>query len=201
MESGKHPLKEMMAGAKPVHSRNISITSYPVDDFRIVVEGHLNDERQVEIYRHWDSKPRAEGPVHGLIARFLVGEWPLTILDAEAEMPTIPNADCVGAEESIKKVIGEQIRSGYSERVRELVGGVNGCTHLTTLIVVMGTAALHGFWTHYARYPRAAPSSLDQVEGLNYLVNSCHLWTEDGPMMQELKALIDRANADKAEAD
>ncbi|MEW5735195.1 MAG: DUF2889 domain-containing protein [Thermodesulfobacteriota bacterium] len=183
-------LKGMIQGKTPIHRRDISIATYPLDDFKVVVEGKLNDDRLVPIYRHWDNKPRAVGPVHGLCVRLLVGEYPLRILDAEADMDTVPNPGCPAAAESVKKVIGEKITPGFSDRVREKIGGAAGCTHLTHLVVVMGPAALHGFWTLYAQHPRTAPKSMEEVEGLEYLLNSCHLWTPDGPYVQELREII-----------
>jgi hypothetical protein len=184
------PLKAMIENAAPLHRRRITVTTYPVTDHRVVVEGELLDERLVEIYRHWDSKPRSKGPVHGLIVRLLVGSYPITILDAEAQMPTVPNDLCRDADTSVKKVIGTQIRAGYSEHIRDLIGGTSGCTHLTHLVVVMGPPALHGFWTLYAQSPRPAPKSLEEVEGLEYLINSCHLWQEGGSYLNELKQII-----------
>lgn len=180
-----------MAGVEPIHQRKMSITTYPVGDFQVVVEGRLDDCRLVEIYRHWDSAPRDKGPVHGLVVRFLVGDYPLAILDAEAEMPVVPNGECPDAAESVKKLIGLSITAGYSDRVRTLIGSFAGCTHLTHLAVVMGPAALHGFWTHYARHPRPAPKSFEELEGLSYLLNSCHLWTEDGPYVKSLRQMFD----------
>ncbi len=190
MTETQSSLASLAQGKSPLHTRKISVTTYPVDGSRVLVEGRLDDERLVPIYRHWDRRPRAEGPVHGLCVRLLVGNYPITILDAEAEMPTVPNPMCVTARESVKRIVGEKIRPGYSERVRDIMGGVAGCTHLTHLVVVMGPAALHGIWTLYAQNPRPAPKSLEEVEGLEYLLNSCHLWTPDGPYVAELKEMI-----------
>lgn len=193
-------LKKMMKDAKPVHTRGIEIATYPVKGQRVVVEGWLRDERLVEIYRHWDQKPRQTGPVHGLCVRLLVGGFPLEILDAEAQMPTVPTGQCVDIKDSVKKVIGTTITAGYSERVRNLIGGIEGCTHLTHLVVVMGPAALHGAWTVYAQNSRPAPKTLEEVEGLEYLINSCHLWAPDGVLVRNLKETIDRL-AEKQEED
>ncbi|MBI9078044.1 MAG: DUF2889 domain-containing protein [Desulfatibacillum sp.] len=187
-------LKEMIGDAKPLHSRKLKITTYPVSDHRVVVEGWLNDERLVEIYRHWDGGMRAVGPVHGMCVRFLVGGYPITILDAEAEMPTVPNEHCTEIKDSVKKVIGTKITSGYSEHIRHLLKGAKGCTHLTHLMVVMGPAALHGFWTLFAQSPRDVPKSMDEVEGLEYLIDSCHLWAEDGVHMQIIREAVEKAS-------
>jgi len=172
------------------------VATYPLEDFKAVVEGRLEDERLVDIYRHWDTRPREKGPVHGLVVRFLVGEYPLTILDAEAEMPVVPDERCAEADQSVKKLIGMTITSGYSERVRNLIGGTAGCTHLTHLAVAMGPPALHGFWTLFAQHPRPAPKSLEELEGLSVLLNSCHLWTKDGPFIQKIKDRIEKGQAE-----
>lgn len=183
-------LKDMIRDVMPLHSRRIEIQSFPVEKDRIVVEGRLSDERMINIYRAWEDEPRPAGPVHGMRVRFLVGEFPLAILDAEAEMPTVPTPLCRQARESVRKLIGEKIISGYSERVRDIIGGVNGCTHLTHLAVVMGPAAVHGFWTLFAQHARPRPASMEEMAGLEYIINSCHLWTPDGPFMEDIRKSI-----------
>ncbi len=192
-------LKRMVKDVNPVHSRKIEIKSYPTETGQVVVEGWLRDERHVEIYRHWDQRPREVGPVHGMCVRFLLGGYPITIEDIEVEMPVVPNERCNEISESVKKIIGTTITSGYSEHIRDLFGGVEGCTHLTHLMIVMGPAALHGFWTVYAQHARPVPKSLEEVEGMEYLVNSCHLWAPDGEHIRKLKESIERnANEDQS---
>ena len=122
--------------------------------------------------------------------RFLVGGWPLTILDAEGEMPNIPHDQCPTTLEGIKRAVGIKIVAGYSEQIRKTFGGVRGCNHMTHLMMVMGTAALHGYWTQHSRKPRPVPRSLEEFEALPQLVNSCALWGEDGPIMKDLKSAI-----------
>ncbi len=183
-------LREMIQGVDSLHGRGISVKTFPVSDDRVVVEGRLDDERMVTVYRPWDAEPKEAGPVHGMCARFLVGDHPLCILDAEAEMTTVPNSLCQLACQSVKKLIGQKIVSGYSERVRQIIGGANGCAHLTHLAVVMGPAAVHGCGVLYARRKRPMPGSWEEVAGLDYIVNSCHLWTPEGPFMDQLKAVI-----------
>jgi hypothetical protein len=183
------PLKELIEDA-PVHERQLTLRSYPLKDGRLIVEGWLRDERLTEGY-HWNGAPRKPGVVHWMCIRFLVGEWPLTILDAEGEMPDVPHALCPSTLEGIKRAVGLKIVAGYSEKVRGLFGGVKGCNHLTHLMMVMGTAALHGYWTQHSRKRRPIPRSLAEFEALPQLVNSCALWGEEGPIMKELRAGIE----------
>jgi hypothetical protein len=34
---------------------------------------------------------------------------------------------------------------------------------------------------------------MDQIPGLEYLINSCKLWKEDGPMMDMVRAELEKA--------
>jgi len=181
-------LKDLIKEA-PVHERRLELRTYPLKNDQLVVEGWLKDDRLIQGY-HWNGKPREPGAVHRMCVRMLIGGWPVTILDAEAEMPQTPHELCPSTLDSVKKLVGLQIVSGYSEKVNRLIGGVRGCNHLTHLIVVMGTAALHGYWTQYSRERRPIPHSLDEFMGLSSLINSCMLWGEDGPIMQEIKAVL-----------
>lgn len=175
-------LKDMIDG-QPVHERRLEFRSYPVDDDRLVVEGWLRDERLVPGF-HWNGHPRAAGVIHHICVRILVGGWPLSILEAEAEMPDIPHELCPTTLDSVQRIVGLSIISGFSEKVRTRLGGIKGCTHMTALIIAMGPAALHGYWTQRSREKRPAPHSFDEVPGLAAVINSCALWKEDGPLMQ-----------------
>lgn len=173
----------------PVHSRSIEILTLPAAEEGLVVEGRLKDKRLVPGYR-WNALPEPPGTIHCMVVRFYIKGWPPTIVDAEAEMLDIPNEMCPETLESVKRIIGLSIVPGYGEKVRERIGGIKGCTHMTTLIGAMGLAALHGTWTQRSRIPRTPPSSLDEMTGLDQLINSCLLWREDGPILEEIRQEI-----------
>ncbi|UCF82503.1 MAG: DUF2889 domain-containing protein [Desulfobacteraceae bacterium] len=175
----------------PVHERRLEFRTYPLEDDRLIVEGWLRDERLVPGY-HRNGESRPTGVVHWMCVRLLIGGWPVTILDAEAEMPDIPHELCPTTLESVKRIVGLSIVSGYSEEVHKRLGGVQGCAHLTHLIVTMGPAALHGYWTHQSRQRRPIPRFLDEFQGLTTLINSCKLWKEDGPLMQMIRETLEK---------
>ena len=176
-----------MIKKEPVHERTLELKSYPLENDKLIVEGRLLDQRKVRIH-HWSGKVRDPGVVHLMTLRILVGGWPLTIEDAEAEIHDAPYELCPQTEETVRKVIGMPIASGFSEAVKNRLGGVEGCNHLTHMLVVMGPAALHGFWTQASRKPRPAPKSLDDVPALDMVINTCRLWAEDGPLVDMIKA-------------
>jgi hypothetical protein len=175
----------------PVHERRLELRTYPLEDDRVLVEGWLRDERFVPGYS-WGGKTRSPGVIHWMCVRLLVGGRPLTILDAEADMPDVPHELCTTTLDSVKKVVGLPIVPGFTEKVRELLGGVQGCAHLTQLIMTMGPAALHGYWTQTSRRRPRAPTPEEASEALSYLVNSCRLWAENGPMIQKRRSTLEK---------
>lgn len=183
-------LKDLARDA-PIHERRVEIRTYPLEDERLIVEGWLKDERLVSGY-HWDGRPRPTGVVHWMCARLLLGGWPLSILDAEAEMPDVPHDLCPSAMDSVKRIVGLSIVSGFSEEIHRRLGGVQGCAHLTYLIVAMGPAAVHGYWTQMSRELQPVPHSLEEFPGISAVINSCMLWKEDGPLTQEIRARIEK---------
>ena len=183
-------LKDKLTG-EPIHSRQLSLKTYPVGEGEIIAEGSLKDERFQVIY-DLSGDRRDEGVIHNLVIRLLVGGTPLRILDAEAEMPHVPWEQCRETRESLKKVIGLEIRSGFGERVHKVIGGVRGCVHLTHLLIVLVQEALHGYWTQKMRKREPSPRSLEDIEGLDYLINSCRLWRENGPLVKKIQASIEQ---------
>ncbi len=173
-----------------VHQRVLDMSTYALDDEKVVVEGSLRDERFMSVFELSGQK-REPGVIHHLIIRLVVGGNPLRILDAEAEMPNIPHPLCISTQESVKKVIGLKIKSGFGGKVHKLIGGVEGCAHLTHLLTVMVQEALHGYWTHKSQRPKPPPGSLEEIDGLSYLLNSCRLWGKDGPILQEIKDFLE----------
>jgi hypothetical protein len=178
-------LKKLIKKA-PVHERKIEIHTYPLENDRVIVEGWLKDERMVAGSTR-DGRPRPPGVVHWMCVRLLLGGKPITILEAEAEMPTVPNPLCPTVASSVKKIIGLSIVAGFSEQVRKKLYGVEGCSHLMHLILAMGPAGLHGYWAGQSRRPRPSPRSFEEIPHLEYLINSCQLWREDGPLVRGLK--------------
>lgn len=182
-------LKEKITG-EPIHQRLLTLRSYPGDGDEIIVEGSLKDERFRPIYEI-SGRKRGQGVIHDLLIRLLVGGSPLRILDAEAEMHHVPRELCIETRKSIKNIIGIEIRSGFGEQVHKTIGGVKGCAHLTHLLIVLVQEALHGYWTHKMRKPGAPPRSFEDIDGLAYLINSCSLWRENGPLVNEIQAFIE----------
>lgn len=188
-------IKELIPN-DPVRKRQVEFCSYPLEGERLIVEGWFRDERFVGGYA-WDGRPIPAGPAHLMCVRLLLGEWPLLVLDAEAEMIKVPHDMCNKAVETVKRIVGLRIVSGFGEEVFRRMGGTKGCTHLTHLIVATGPAAVHGFWTFQMQEPRPLPDKLEEIEGIEFWINSCHVWEKNGELMKEIESFFDKKHVQK----
>jgi hypothetical protein len=116
-------------------------------------------------------------------------------------MVDIPHELCPTVADSIEKIVGVSVAAGFSEQIRRRLGGVEGCSHLTHLLLAMGPAILHGFWAQHSRQPRPLPRTKEEVQGLPYLINSCQLWRENGPLLQLVDETIERLNREPGKPD
>jgi hypothetical protein len=190
-------IKELIENAGPVHQRAIEVKSYALEDGRLIVEGWLRDDRFVDGYT-WAGERRPKGVVHWIGARLIIGGWPITIEAAEAEMLKIPHDLCPTTIDSIEKVVGLNIASGFTDRVKRLLGGTAGCIHLSHLVAATGSAAVHGYWTQHAREKRPLPGSLDEMPGLAVVIDSCRLWKKDGPLISRLREIVEGVSDEDA---
>lgn len=173
---------------KPVHSRTISVTTYAYDTDAVALEGHLTDDRFVATYSLFGD-PRAAGIVHDMVVRMIVRGPRLVIEAVEAEMRTVPNPNCPEAIDSLSPLKGESITAGFTTKVQRLVGGSKGCAHLVALCRAMASAAIQGAYSMVAQQ-RPENRKLT-MKSLKNVLDTCHLWRADGPMVQSLKQKIE----------
>lgn len=83
----------------------------------------------------------------------------------------------------LEKQVRVKIGSGWRARVREIMGGANGCTHLTELLGPIATTA---FQTLVSINSAAEPSEQPQPRSkyVRHLINSCHSHAVDSPLVQ-----------------
>lgn len=171
-----------------VHNRKISVSCYIYEADAIGIEGRLTDDRKVQSHSLY-GEARPPGIVHDLVIRMIIRGPKLTIEDVEVEMLTIPNPDCREIQNSLQPLIGQTISSGFTTKVHRLVGGVKGCAHLVALTRAMASAAIQGAWSAVS----TAPLSKGQLSKrhLKAVVDTCHLWRADGPLMKKAQKLLD----------
>ncbi|RJQ65776.1 MAG: DUF2889 domain-containing protein [Desulfobacteraceae bacterium] len=163
-----------------IHSRRIDITTYKGTTDSFIVEGVLKDERLVDSYGP-TGKLFPPGTIHHMIIRIEVRGPSLVIEDIEVEMPTLPNEFCIETIKCLDPIKGMQIVSGFTSKVKNLVGGVKGCVHLVALLTAMAPAAFQGVFSGMDREQKDPKMVSERMK------NTCWVWRANGPLMNQLK--------------
>lgn len=176
-------LKDQDKIKKPVHMRRMEIKTYDLGEHQVLIEGILKDVRTPPSS---DEPPGSSMvPIHDLVARIQVQGPDLTITAVEAEMPCVPLAMCPEILPDMQRLVGLKVASGYTQKVKSLIGNVKGCSHLTHLFLSLGPTAVQGYWAAYGRKPGArSPSN----PALARVIDSCRVWRKDGPLARSLSA-------------
>jgi hypothetical protein len=118
--------------------------------------------------------------------RLLVNCSNLLIEDVDVDLISVPREVCRETIDCLAPIKGLTITRGFTSKVKKLAGGKKGCTHLVELLLAMAPAAIQGFAAHQSQ----KPANFDPVRAkmiLQFLVNTCHAWREDGPFVEMFK--------------
>lgn len=161
---------------QPLHHRAISARGYKRDDGLFEVEAHLQDTKSFD-FKLVSGVREANTAIHEMWLR-LTYDTTLTIIDAEAATDAAPYVGnyagtCEKVTPKYKQLIGMSMRPGFSERVRNALGGVEGCTHLTDLISIAATTA-------FQNLAGQLPSDATRQP---YPLNRCHALALNGAVV------------------
>ncbi|MGD0275257.1 MAG: DUF2889 domain-containing protein [Syntrophales bacterium] len=165
-----------------IHTRSIEINTYEYNDQHLLVEGSLTDRRTNEYFLITGEK-EPPGIIHHMVIRMLVNISTLTIDDIEVEMPTVPRGECLETINCLAPVRGMRIASGFTLKVKELVGGIKGCSHLLALLTSMAPAAIQGYGAYQSQKPAGYGPNLPLI--IKFLINTCWPWREDSPLVKQ----------------
>jgi hypothetical protein len=180
----------MQMAAEKAHDRTITISTCPAGEGHAIVEGRLVDRRLRDYFLVTGEK-RPAGEIHHMVIRLLVRTDTLVIEDVEVDLVAVPRAECNMVRDSLSVIKGERIVRGYSDRMKELLGGVKSCTHLVALLIAMGPAALQGIFSSRAQKPMDVTSMVADPVRMKFfmdtLVNTCYVWREGGPELEKMR--------------
>lgn len=181
--------EKMIEKKQKIHTRTIDITTYEDTSDSVVVEGILKDDRLLESYRIAGERI-PPGTFHHMIVRIKVRGFQLIIEEIEVDMPTVPHDICRETQRCLEPVKGMSIAPGFTSKIKALAAGPKGCNHLLTLLTAMAPAAVQGAFSAKARQP-FDPEFGARI-ALKRLKNTCRVWREDGPLMEEYKELLEK---------
>ena len=172
------------------HSRSIDVATYEYDAQRLIVEGRLRDDRFHESYTSTGYR-LPDGVIHHMSIRLLVNISNFLIEDIAVDLLTVPLEFCWETSQCLAPIKGLTITKGFTAKVKKLVGGKKGCTHLIELLQAMAPAVFQGVSAY--RAPRTP--GIDPVRAkasLKYLVNTCSAWREEGPFVEGINKMLNK---------
>lgn len=166
---------------KQIHQRDITASTFEVDDTSIIVQGVIMDRSMETIYKVSGEKS-PPSVYHHMVVRWLVKIPGMQIIDLEVEMPTVPVDECLETQNMLKKIIGVYISGFFTRNIGTLYGGTKGCAHIKSLLMLMGTTTIQGYWCHISRNKKILKQNLKDMA--HSIKDTCHVWREDGNVFQ-----------------
>jgi hypothetical protein len=171
-----------------IHTRTIDCRGYRRADGLWDIEGHITDVKTYAFANHFRGEIAAGAPVHDMWLRLTVDDR-LTVHAVEAVTEAGPYEVCPNVAPNFQRLVGLSIRPGFQTRVRELLGGTAGCTHLVELLGPIATTAYQTVYPYREQQrhrdgapPRAAASAKPGRKP--HLIDSCHAFAADGEVVR-----------------
>jgi hypothetical protein len=127
-----------------LHTRSVVGDGYLRRDGLFDIEARLVDTKS-RPYPLMSGVRDPGEPIHDMWIRISI-DREFTIHAVDASMPSIPYPDgCDRIEAAYQQLVGANLMHGVRSRVKERLGGVHGCSHLTELVGYLPTIAVQMF--------------------------------------------------------
>ena len=93
---------------------------------------------------------------------------------------------CKNANSNFRKIIGLQIKSGWKKEITKLIGGTNGCTHITELLSSVATAAFQTIYPYKSKQKKETNSALNENREKPLLLGTCHAFNTKSEVVKRL---------------
>jgi len=171
------PLPVSEISRELAHTRRLRFEGYKRADGLWDIEGHLYDVKSHD-YTLKTGVRRAGQPVHEMWLRMTI-DANFNVRDVVAVSDAYPYAGgCENFGDVYRSLIGLNLLQGFSRFVRERVGGVLGCTHLTEMLGGIPTAAIQTL---------AGEMKEEREDGSKpFQLDACHALDTTGSTVQRL---------------
>ena len=163
-----------------LHTRDIEFNGFLRADGLFDIEAHLSDVKTYGFANEFRGRIGAGEPLHDMWLRITVGD-DLIVRDIEAVTDAGPYQICPAIAPNFKRMVGVRMGAGWRRAVRERLGGVAGCTHLSETLIAMGTVAFQTLYPYLVKKRESQPR-----EGRPPLLDTCHAFRADGPLARRL---------------
>ena len=171
------------APRKHIHTREIHFAGYEREDGLFDIEAHMTDTKTYSFGNDWRGEISPGQALHEMLVRVTVDDA-FIVTNVEASTENSPFQMCPDITPNYAALIGLRMGRGWREGIRERVGGIKGCTHITELLYQMATVAfqtISPLQKHRKKLPDSDTSHLGKKP---VVLNTCHAWAEDSPVVK-----------------
>jgi len=161
------PLPDTEVERELRHTRRVRYEGYKRADGLWDIEAHLTDIKNHDFNLKTGVR-RAGQPVHSMWIRITIDRR-MSIVAAAASSDAVPYpGGCETIAPAYGVLVGLNLLKDFRKKVKEELGGVRGCTHLTEMLAGFPTAAIQTFAGEMPeeRADGAKPFQLDKCHAL-----------------------------------
>ncbi len=164
---------------KLAHNRVVTCQGYERKDGLWDIEGRIVDTKPYR-FRNRDRGGWVEDgeALHDMSIRLTVNT-DLEVIDVDAVIDESPYNYCKSVSEMARNLIGLQIRPGWTQKSKQAMGAIRGCTHLTELLGPIATTAIQTMVSAKIQRGKQETQRLSSV-----FLNTCHSYATDSPVVK-----------------
>lgn len=171
------------------HTRQIRCDGYARPDGLWEIEATITDTKTYSFPNDWRGEVKPGEAIHGMSMRIAYDD-DYVIREAEAAMEFSPFETCAAVAPNFSRLVGLKIGAGFNRKVKEVLGGTAGCTHLVELLAPMATVAFQTTAGGARRrreqlYDMPVKSKAQDTPTVPGLLDACHSWDSRGPNVKK----------------
>jgi hypothetical protein len=172
-----------------VHTRRVRYEGYKRADGLWDIEAHITDVKNHDFTLKTGVR-RAGLPVHDMVVRVTI-DRKYNVVDAVSVSDAVPYpGGCESIGPAYQKLVGLNLVKKFRDGLKERLGGVQGCTHITEMLAALPTAAIQTFAGEMRedRPSGRKPFQLDHCHAMDTTGETVKQWYPEWYAKKEEKA-------------
>lgn len=171
-------LPPLAADRRLQHRRSLVVEVFSCGNGLWQVDAVLTDVKTRDVHMETGLR-RAGEPIHEMLLRLVINEQ-FDVVSAGSQTRWMPYpGQCDDHDDAYERLVGLNLLRGFRHGLRERVGGVLGCTHITELAQVIPTSVIQAF-------AGVVLDTRGTAEGAErpFQIDRCHALRSDGEVVR-----------------
>ena len=187
------PLSPPLSPRQRLHTRELRYDGFRLADGGYEIEARLVDVKDDD-YELASGVRRGGDPVHDMSVRVaLTADFVITHVEACSDWVPYPGGcDTIGP--AYARLVGVSLMQGFRNALRERLGGIEGCTHITEMLGGLPTAAV--------QMRASEVRETDDIDGVKpFQLDRCHALVTTGATVRRYYPRWYRQGAEQTPVD